>query len=230
MSWLKVSVVSVLMLMTATLAVWATPTDYLVNIKPREPLTKVIKPAIGNWQLDPTSHVLITSAVLDEKLASAYTDVISETYFNKENQKVMLSVAYSDNQRNGLAVHLPEACYPAQGFEILEKRELPVTLNNGRQLNLTYMKTKRGSRVEPLVYWTMAGETLYRNDFERKQVSIKYALDNIIPDGLVFRVSTISADDEMALDMITDFVRDFDSSLAESDKPRFFGTELAQLQ
>lgn len=225
MSWLKVSFVSVLMLLTATLAAWATPTDYLVDIKPRDPLHNFIKPMIGNWQLDHSSRVLITNAVLDEKLESAYTDLISETYMNTDNKKVMLSVAYSDNQRDGLAVHLPEACYPAQGFEILEKKEIPLTLNDGRQLNIKYMKTQRGNRIEPLVYWTIAGDHLYRNNLERKQVAIEYALNNIIPDGLVFRVSTIESDDEAALDIITDFVRGFDSSVASPDKSRFFGMD-----
>ncbi|MEX1199537.1 MAG: exosortase C-terminal domain/associated protein EpsI [Methylophaga sp.] len=228
MTWLKVSIVSVLMLLTATLAVWATPSDYLVDIKPREPLQSFAKPVIGNWQLDPSSRVLITNAVLDDKLERAYTDLISETYLNADNKKVMLSVAYSDNQRDGLAVHLPEACYPAQGFEILEKKEISVTLNDGRQLNIQYMKTQRGKRVEPLMYWTIAGDHQYRNNFERKQLAIEYAFNNIIPDGLVFRVSTIESDDKAALAIMTDFVRDFESNVVSSDKPRFFGTQINQ--
>lgn len=225
MTWLKVSIVSLLMLLTATLAVWATPSDFLVDIKPREPLQSFAKPVIGSWQKDNSSRVLITNAVLDDKLQQAYTDLISETYFNADNQKVMLSVAYSDNQRDGLAVHLPEACYPAQGFEILQKKQIPLTLDDGRQLNIQYMKTRRGNRVEPLVYWTIAGEHQYRNNFERKQVAIEYALNNIIPDGLIFRVSAIESDEEAALAIITDFVRDFESNVAASDKPRFFGTQ-----
>ncbi len=230
MTWLKVSIVSALMLLTATLAVWATPSDYLVDVKPRKPLQNFVKPVIGNWQIDHSSRMLITNAVLDDKLERAYTDLISETYLNSDNKKVMLSVAYSDNQRDGLAVHLPEACYPAQGFEILEKKEIPLTLNDGRQLNIQYMKTQRGNRVEPLVYWTIAGDHQYRNNFQRKQVAIEYALNNIIPDGLIFRVSTIESDDEAALAVITDFVRDFSRSVASSDKTRFFGTEMSQRQ
>ncbi|WP_297813156.1 exosortase C-terminal domain/associated protein EpsI [uncultured Methylophaga sp.] len=228
MTWLKVCSVSALMVLTATLAVWATPTDYLANIKHREPLMTHIKPVLGSWQLAKTSDVLVTSAVLDEKLDSAYTDRLSETYFNADNQKVMLSVAYSENQRSGLAVHLPEACYPAQGFEVLEKRSLPLMLADGRQLQVKYMKTQRANRVEPLLYWTVAGERLYRNNIERKQVTVEYGLNNIIPDGLVFRVSTIEADEETALNNMTDFVRDFYRHLAVSEKPRFFGAELTQ--
>lgn len=230
MTWLKVSTVSVLMLLTAGLAIWATPSDYLVDIKPREPLQSFAKPVIGSWQLDESSRVLITNAVLDDKLERAYTDLISETYLNADNKKVMLSVAYSDNQRDGLAVHLPEACYPAQGFEILERKQIPLTLNDGRQLNIQYMKTQRGKRVEPLVYWTIAGDQQYRNNFEKKQVAIEYAFDNIIPDGLVFRVSTIEPDDTAALAIMTDFVRDFESNVAASDKSRFFGTQISQSQ
>lgn len=230
MTWLKTSIVSLLMLLTATLAVWATPSDYLVDIKPRKPLQSFAKPVIGSWHLDKSSRVLITNAVLDDKLQQAYTDLISETYLNADNQKVMLSVAYSDNQRDGLAVHLPEACYPAQGFEILQKQQIPLTLNDGRQLNIQYMKTRRGNRIEPLVYWTIAGDRQYRNNFERKQVAIEYAFDNIIPDGLVFRVSTIESDDKAALAIIKDFVRDFESNMAATDKSRFFGTQITESQ
>lgn len=225
MSWLKASTLCVLMILTATMAVLATPTDYLANIKHRDPLNSYIAPTLDDWHLDRGSRVLVTNAVLDEKLKSAYSDLISETYQNADNKKVMLSVAYSDNQRNGLAVHSPEACYPAQGFEILERKQFPMTLNDGREITVRYMKTQRGKRIEPLVYWTMAGEQLYRNNLERKQVSIQYALNNIIPDGLIFRVSTIEADEEAALNVITDFIRDFHSSLAQTEQSRFFGTE-----
>ncbi|MTI62587.1 exosortase C-terminal domain/associated protein EpsI [Methylophaga sp.] len=225
MSWLKASTLCVLMILTATMAVLATPTDYLANIKHRDPLESYIEPRLDDWQLDRGSRVLVTNAVLDEKLESAYSDLISETYQNAENKKVMLSVAYSDNQRNGLAVHSPEACYPAQGFEILERKQFPMTLNDGKQITVRYMKTQRGKRIEPLVYWTMAGEQLYRNNLERKQVSIQYALNNIIPDGLIFRVSTIEADEAAALNVITDFIRDFHNSLAQTEQSRFFGTE-----
>lgn len=227
MSWSKASFLCVLMIVTASVAVWATPTDYLAEIKHREPLSNYVEPQLDDWRLDNGSKVLVTNAVLDEKLQSAYSDLVSETYQNPDNKKVMLSVAYSDNQRNGLAVHSPEACYPAQGFEILERKQFPMTLNDGKQIMVRYMKTKRGKRIEPLVYWTMAGEHLYQNNLERKQLSIQYALNNIIPDGLIFRVSTIEADEEAALAVISDFIRDFHNSLAQAEKDRFFGTASA---
>lgn len=222
-SWRKVSILSAVMVLIAIAAVWATPTEYLSNIKQREPLINYVEPSFDNWNKDDKNQVLITSAVLDEKLESAYSDLISEAYLNTENKRVMLSVAYSDNQRNGLAVHLPEACYPAQGFEILEEKKIPITLNDGSQLTAKYMKTKRGSRVEPLIYWTVAGEYLYGNDFERKEISIKYALKNIIADGLIFRISMVEPDEDVALSHMNDFIKDFYDSLSEIQKSRFFG-------
>ncbi len=227
MSWFKASSLCALMIITASVAVWATPTDYLADIKHRETLNNYVEPQLDDWQLDRGSRVLVTNAVLDEKLESAYSDLLSETYRNADNKKVMLSVAYSDNQRNGLAVHSPEACYPAQGFKILERKQFPMTLNDGKQITVRYMKTQRGNRIEPLVYWTIAGEHLYRNNLEKKQLAIEYAMDNIIPDGLIFRVSTIEADEKVALAAITDFIRDFHDSLAETEQPRFFGTASA---
>jgi EpsI family protein len=223
MSWQKVSLLSVVMLLMAIIAMWATPTEYLSNIKQREPLINYIESTLDNWKKDDTNQVLITSAVLDEKLESAYSDLINEAYLNTENKRVMLSVAYSDNQRNGLAVHLPEACYPAQGFEILEEKKIPITLNDGSQLIAKYMKTKRGSRIEPLIYWTVAGEYLYGTDFERKEISIKYALKNIIADGLIFRVSMVEPDDDVALSYMNDFIKDFYDGLVEKGQSRFFG-------
>lgn len=223
MSWLKASFLCALMIVTASVAVWATPTDYLADIKHRAPLNSFIEPQLADWQLDRDNQVLVTNAVLDEKLQSAYSDLLNETYRNADNRKVMLSVAYSDNQRNGLAVHSPEACYPAQGFEILERSQFPVTLDDGSQLNVRYMKTKRGSRIEPLLYWTTAGDYLYHNNLERKQLSIQYALENIIPDGLIFRVSMIEADEEIALGYLNDFIQEFYDSLSEEERSRFFG-------
>lgn len=230
MSWFKVSVLSSAMMLIAAVAVWATPTQYLVDIKHRAPLSDVVKPALKDWQRDDANQVLITSAVLDEKLQSAYADLVSETYLNPDKKRIMLSVAYSDNQRNGLAVHLPDACYPAQGFEILEKKQIPVTLSDGKTLTVNYMKTRRGARIEPLIYWTLAGDHVYRNDVERKQLTIEYALNNLIPDGLIFRVSTIDSEGTAALAMMTDFIKAFYSSLTLADKTRFFGTDIAEPQ
>jgi len=225
MSWLKTAVLLALMLLSATLSVWATPTEYLSKMKQRKPLQSYIEPSLDNWQIDNANQVLVTSAVLDEKLQSAYADLLNEHYVNEENKRIMLSVAYSDNQRNGLAVHLPEACYPAQGFEILDVEYIPIRLNNGHKITVEYMNTQRGSRIEPLIYWTVSGEHIYQNNFERKRLSIEYALNNIIPDGLIFRVSTNDSNKEMALEIMTDFVRDFYSSIPEDQKSRFFGQE-----
>ena len=54
---------------------------------------------------------------------------------------------------------------------------------------------KQGSRIEPITYWIRIGDSLARGWIEQKLTAIAYGFSGKIPDGLLFRISTISNDE-----------------------------------
>ena len=71
-----------------------------------------------------------TKALLD----SLYSQILTRTYVHKDGYRIMLSMAYGDDQRGGLQAHRPEVCYPAQGFKVGSRADgpLPTQLRRDR--------------------------------------------------------------------------------------------------
>ena len=46
-----------------------------------------------------------------------YDEVLTRTYVNRSGDRIMLSMAWGDDQRGERQVHRPEICYPAPGIQ-----------------------------------------------------------------------------------------------------------------
>jgi EpsI family protein len=105
----------------------------------------------------------------------------------------MLSLAYGANQSRALQLHKPEVCYTAQGFRVhsLAKAEIVV---DGAALSVMHLVGQQGARVEPITYWMRIGDDVARGWYEQNRTRLKYGLRGLIPDGLLFRVSSLSTD------------------------------------
>ena len=81
-------------------------------------LEKMFPTQFGDWQVDRSMPVILPAPDVQAKLDAIYNQVLARTYVNvRTGERVMLSVAYGGDQSDGMSVHLPEVCYPAQGFE-----------------------------------------------------------------------------------------------------------------
>ena len=56
------------------------------------------------------------------------------------------------------------------------------------------LTTALGPRNEPVTYWLTVGDQVIKNAFEKRIAEIRLGLTGQIPDGLLFRVSSIDAD------------------------------------
>ena len=57
-------------------------------------------------------------------LAKIYTQTLARTYVNAAGERILLSVAYGDDQRGeATQAHRPEMCYTAQGLAITSNDE-----------------------------------------------------------------------------------------------------------
>lgn len=183
---------------------------------------EIIPQSFGTWVLSSNESNIVQSEDLKETLNEIYSQVLNRVYIDSSGYKIMLSVAYTNNQSDntGQQSHLPEVCYPAQGFTILNIEHEEKKSQFGQSLMIKKIVAESGVRHEPLTYWTTVGNYSVNDMYTMKKAQFRYAIQGIIPDGLIFRVSSIDANDENAFTKQNLFIDELFSALAEKDKAR----------
>jgi EpsI family protein len=136
----------------------------------------------------------------------------------------MMSLAYGDDQRGGLAAHKPEVCYPAQGFALMGMSESTIETPFGR-IAARRLSTSLGARKEPVTYWFNVGDTPVRNQIEQRLIEMRLGLSGQIPDGLLFRISSIDDNPQRAYLTQEAFVKSLLASVGPGERLRLAGLE-----
>ena len=169
------------------------PTRHLSDQLGRMDLRTVFPDRFGNWRIDDRMPVQLVSPDIQAKLNEIYNQTLSRTYVDAQGRRIMLSVAYGGDQSDGTRAHLPEVCYPAQGFEIGEKA-VATLATPGQGLRVRRMVARLGARVEPITYWLVIGHRVATSGTEVKLAQLSYSARGVIPDGMLVRVSSIDSD------------------------------------
>jgi len=82
--------------------------------------------------------------------------------------------------------------------------------------------TSKGQRVEPVTYWLRIGDRVVRG-WQRRLVELRYTLTGRVPDGLLFRVSSIDPDQARANKLQDQFVNQLLQSVSSTDRKRLSG-------
>jgi len=201
---------AVLMCATSVAGIAARPTS-----KPRAAsfsLESIVPRSFGDWAELREQNVQVINPQTQELLDKIYSQVLTRTYANKDGYRIMVSLAYGDDQRGGLQAHRPEVCYPAQGFKLgkVEDGALPTAFGNIEVRRLT---TSLDARNEPVTYWLTVGDQIIRSQFDKRIAEIRLGLTGQIPDGLLFRVSSIDNDAARGFRMQQKFVADMMSAV-----------------
>ena len=181
-----------LMLSAAWATVKLTPQEQLASTTTPIDLAVAIPIDFGDWKIDPNVAPIRPSPVQQETLDKTYDQIVSRTYVNSLNERVMLTVAYGSSQTRKARAHRQEVCYAAQGFKIgdLEQTNQRVL---GVEIPMTRFIGTQVDRTEPVTYWFTIGDSLVRSYWDRQIVQLKYAFLGAIPDGYLFRVSSIAS-------------------------------------
>jgi EpsI family protein len=171
-------------------AVWMKPTRRYVD-RERVPLSNLVPEAFGEWRTDTSFMPIGPAPDVQARLDRLYSDTLSRTYVGATGRRVMLSIAYGEDQGRTLQVHKPEVCYAVQGFAVGGLQKASIDFGTHRLPAMRLVGT-RGSRVELITYWIRIGDRIARGWLEQNARRIEFGLKGIIPDGLLFRVSTIS--------------------------------------
>jgi EpsI family protein len=210
------------MVAAAILAMALTPTKFNAATAPKVNLEALIPKHFGEWSMSEAQEIMLISPEQEATLKQIYNQTLTRTYVNSNGQQVMLSIAYGGDQSDSMQVHRPEVCYPAQGFQVFKKTDGIINTGFGSIPVVRLVATQK-ERVEPITYWIMVGNTVAENKFWWKIAQLKISLTGKIPDGLIFRVSTIDADEGQAYRIQDVFINELLHSLNPYQRSRLIG-------
>ncbi|OFA03345.1 exosortase-associated protein EpsI, B-type [Duganella sp. HH101] len=211
-----------LMVLTSWTAQAVKPTTRLSDLHQKIVLADVIPTRFGGWTEDVNQVSAVINPQVDAEIKKIYAQTLSRTYVNKDGERIMLSIAYGTDQRDNLAVHYPEGCYGAQGFNVSPVHYESMSSRSG-DIPATRLVASLNNRVEPITYWIVVGEKAVRNSWELKKARLSYALDGLIPDATLIRVSSINADSAVAYRLQQGFVDDMLAAVSPTMRAHFSG-------
>lgn len=196
----------VLMVSTSVLTKIVTPTVKMSEGKPMLDLTALVPTEFGEWHEERDAAAAVVNPEAEAALAKIYTQTLARTYVNAAGERILLSVAYGDDQRGeATQAHRPEICYTAQGFAITSN-DVGTLKAAERSIPVRRLVAVSGSRNEPITYWVTVGDRATLPGVGRKLLQLFYGLGGKVPDGLLFRVSSIQADKTAAYALQDQFV------------------------
>lgn len=185
-------------------------------------LERVIPKVFADWQHEPRGASVIVSPDAQALLDKLYAQVLNRTYLNADGYRVMLALAHGSDQRGALQAHRPEICYPAQGFVLHDSHPGTIPVEGG-SLPVRRMTASLGPRHEPVTYWFTVGERAIGTGLDRKFAEMKATLTGRIPDGLLFRLSSIDSDARRAFRLHGDFIRGLLAAVEPQHRVRLSG-------
>jgi EpsI family protein len=220
---LSAIVVAAFMASAAAVATVMTPTQKIVDQLPKLDLETAIPERFGDWQMDKRAVGGVVNPQQAEVLNQIYTQILTRTYVGSDGYRIMLSIAYGEDQRDSNQLHYPEVCYPAQGFQVTSNQRGVLQTAQG-DIPVKRLESQMAQqRFEPITYWTTVGEHAVTGGVRKKLAEMEYGLKGRIPDGLLFRVSSIDRDSDGAFKKQEKFIAELLASLDVASKRRIAG-------
>jgi EpsI family protein len=211
------------MLLAAALIPVVEPHHWLARELPPLRLEVAIPSEFGDWHIDRSIAPVLPSPDVQAQVSQVYSQVLSRTYVDAAGDRIMLVIAYGEDQLGKTSVaHLPDACYPAQGFAVSPRPNQPVMIST-TALNVQRLVARKAARNEPITYWAAVGNVTFASDYERRITRYRSALTGVIPDGMLVRVSSIDNDESRAFSLQNHFISNLFESLESNVRPRLFG-------
>jgi EpsI family protein len=212
----------VLMFAAGVAAILARPSTMVSDSRPAVPLEKMVPKRFGDWREAPPGIVQVVNPQTQELLDRLYSEILTRTYVNASGYRIMLSLAYGSDQRGALQAHKPEVCYPAQGF-VLRKNEAGLLATSFGEIPVRRLLTTMGARQEPLTYWFTVGDKAVQGAIQKRIVELSFGLTGRIPDGMLFRVSSIDQDEPRAFQLQEQFVNQLLQVVSPVERKRLSG-------
>lgn len=219
---IKAIIICIAMISSAGLATVLKPKAMQADQTARFDLETLIPKQFAHWHQQDTFLPFVQNPEVKKMIDTIYNQTLSRTYVNDRGETIMLTIAYGSNQSDELQVHKPEVCYPAQGFSV-SKRSDDFIKSPAGTVSVKRLLAVQGQRNEPITYWIRVGDQTVLNRLSWKLAQMKYTLTGSIPDGLLFRVSSINNDENNAYALQKSFIVDLLSNVNQQDQIRLIG-------
>ena len=138
-------------------------------------------------------------------------DYLIADYTNPAGESVNLYMLYYPKQdsTSNQAIHTPEVCIPAGGWEIADKSVKAVSLPNGKEIKVNRLIIAKGLERQLVYFWFVQGATLSYDANMAKFVLIKNTLLDRKANGSMIRVLTTASgelDDKSAEQRLESFI------------------------
>ena len=198
----------VAMLGAMALAVAITPHRLMARTHEVFDINKHLPTRFGDWKPVEGLNV-VEPAPPDSLERELYNQEASRGFVDPDGNVVMLMVAYGESQSDRLQLHHPEVCYTAQGFRVSRTSSFKLDYSpSAPPLKLTRLVAQREERIEPITYWMRIGYDNSDSNGARQFLKLGYGLRGWVPDGALFRVSTIGIPPEKSFKIQDKFIRD----------------------
>lgn len=213
--------ISVAMVVSIGIAWAIRPHMMLAKVRRPIDLRTVIPQKFGDWREVKTRTVIINPE-LAAALHKIYDQTLARTYVDSKGDGIMLSIAYGGDQEGNLELHLPQGCYRGQGFAVGRVTQHRMATPYG-MISVSRMVATLGLRVEPVTYWIVIGSKAADTLWTIKRDALEYALKDIVPDGMLVRVSTITPDASQAYKLEQQFAAAMLVAIPAKDRHLFIG-------
>lgn len=203
-------------------AIVARPSARLADERPALSLESVIPKQFGDWREVTQGHVEVVNPQTKEMLDRLYSEILSRSYVNASGYRIMLSIAYGNNQSRDFQAHKPEVCYPAQGFE-LKKNETAELATPFGSIPVRHLFATLGARQEPITYWFTVGDKAVQGTTQKRLVELTFGLTGRIPDGMLFRISSLDSDLARAYQIQEQFTTQLLQTVSPAERKRLSG-------
>jgi EpsI family protein len=215
-------ILAAIMALAAAGAIAMRPSSKAVELGNGMVLEAIVPTSFGEWRELHEPSAQVVNPQTKELLDKLYSQLLTRTYVNREGYRIMLSMAYGDDQRGGLQAHRPEVCYPAQGFQLRKTEDGTLATPYGN-IEVRRLDTSLGARNEPVTYWLTVGDQVIRNQLDKRMAQIRLGLTGQIPDGLLFRISSIDNDSGRAFAMQQKFAAEMMSAVPTEARKQLSG-------
>lgn len=224
--WLRNILMLALMLGAAGLAIAMRPNASAAEAHSVN-LAGMVPERFGHWTVDHRVQPILPPPEVQEKVSKIYDETLARTYVDDRGRRVMLSISYGGDQTGRLRVHRPESCYSAQGFMVKKIGENPLETSIG-SIPVKRLTAQSGPRHEPITYWIRIGNSTVTGMLGQRLTQLRFGLTGEVPDGLIFRVSSIGADNQDEYRLHDRFVRDLMQVLPKEHQVVLVGASTAE--
>jgi len=163
-----------------------------------------IPQAVGRYRAVPATDVVLPPG--DELTTRVYDRYMARAYAAPGHPTILVVIAFGATQDFRLALHRPEVCYPASGWQVGPTRVVTLPIPGGRSLPGVTLAAERPGRRERILYWSRIGGRFPVDQWDERREILRGVLSRTPRDGVVLRLST-PATGEGDVAVLADFNR-----------------------